>query len=250
MQISHIWNKLYIHRHKVGIVLVLLLLWGGAAAQTTMGKRSRWASRNNPNYDNRKLTYGFLIGVHSSTFKVKYSDRFVSQQFDSVHSVIPGWSGGFSLGFIVNYRLDDQVDIRLTPKVGFYENKVSYLYTDKTPREDLLLESTMVEFPILLKYKSQRRGNIRMYMIGGVTPAIEASGKKNGKNGESLEITNSNLSLEGGFGFDLYYPLFKFSPEIRFSHGLFNILDNKDNVYGQPLKSVTTNSVTVYFLFQ
>jgi hypothetical protein len=225
-------------------------LWGGAAAQTTMGKRARWASRNNPNYDNRKLTYGFLIGIHSSTFKVKYSDQFVSQQFDSVHSVIPGWSGGFSLGFIVNYRLDDQLDIRLTPKVGFYENKVSYLYTDKTPREDLLLESTMVEFPILLKYKSQRRGNIRMYMIGGVTPAIEASGKKNGKNGESLEITNSNLSLEGGFGFDLYYPLFKFSPEIRFSHGLFNILDNKNNVYGQPLKSVTTNTVTVYFLFQ
>jgi hypothetical protein len=250
MQITHIWNKFYIHRHKVGIVLCLLFLWGGAAAQTTMGKRARWAPRNNPNYDNRKLTYGFLIGIHSSRFKIKYSDRFVSQQFDSVHSVIPGWSGGFSLGFIVNYRLDDQVDVRLTPKVGFYENKVSYLYTDKTPREDLVLESTMVEFPILLKYKSQRRGNIRMYMIGGVTPAIEASGKKNGKNGESLEITNSNLSLEGGFGFDLYYPLFKFSPEIRFSHGLFNLLDNDTNVYGQPLKSITTNTVTVYFLFQ
>lgn len=215
-----------------------------------MGKRARWAPRNNPNYDSRKLTYGFLIGIHSSAFKLKYSDRFVGQEFDSVHSVIPGWSGGFSLGFIVNYRLDDQVDVRLTPKVGFYENKVSYRYTDKTPREDLLLESTMVEFPVLLKYKSQRRGNIRMYMIGGVTPAIEASGKKNGKGGESLEITNSNVSLEGGFGFDLYYPLFKFSPEIRFSHGLFNILDNKDNVYGQPLKSITTNTVTVYFLFQ
>ncbi|WP_449508541.1 type IX secretion/gliding motility protein PorT/SprT [Dawidia soli] len=250
MQISHIWNKFYIHRHKVGVVLCLLFLWGGAAAQTTMGKRARWAPRNNPNYDNRKLTYGFLIGIHSSAFKLKYSDPFVSQQFDSVHSVIGAWSGGFSLGFIVNYRLDDQVDVRLTPKVGFYENKVSYLYTDKTPREDLLLESTMVEFPLLLKYKSQRRGNIRMYMIGGVTPAIEASGKKNGKNGESLEITGSNLSLEGGFGFDLYYPLFKFSPEIRFSHGLFNILDNKNNIYGQPLKSITTNTVTVYFLFQ
>ena len=54
-----------------------------------------------------------------------------------------------------------------------------------------------------------------MYMIGGVKPGIEASGKKD-KTKAELEIKGTNLSLEAGFGFDLYYPLFKFSPEIRF----------------------------------
>jgi hypothetical protein len=244
MQIAHIWNKFYLFRLKISVVLCLLALAGSVA-----GQKPRWAPKNNPNYDNRKLTYGFLIGIHSSTFKVKYADRFVTPEFDTVHSVVPGWSGGFSLGFIVNYRLDDQLDVRLTPKVGFYENKVTYIYTDGTAREDALVENTMVEFPILLKYKSQRRGNIRMYMIGGVTPAIEASGKKS-ESDQALEITGSNLSLEGGFGFDLYYPLFKFSPEIRFSHGLVDILGSRNNAFGLPLKRITTNTVTVYFLFQ
>ena len=74
---------------------------------------------------------------------------------------------------------------------------------------DATVESTMVEVPLLLKYKSERRGNIRMYMIGGVKPGIEASGKNEETRAE-LKIKGSNLSLEAGFGFDLYYPFLSF----------------------------------------
>ena len=134
---------------------------------------------------------------------------------DTVYSVEADWSPGFSLGFIVNYRITDLLDFRLTPKVAFYEHKLRYRYTDETPTEEKLVETTMVELPILLKYKSERRGNIRMYMVGGVKPALEASGKKQVENrSSSLGVTGTNLSLEAGFGFDLYYPLFKFSPEV------------------------------------
>ena len=134
--------------------------------------------KNNPNYDNRKLTYGFLIGIHSSIFQIKYSDKFVTPALDTVSAVLPSWSSGFSLGFIVNYRLTDFLDLRLTPEVAFYENKVRYQFTNDPPVDESV-ENTIVEFPILLKYKSERRGNIRMYMVGGVKPGIEASGKKN-----------------------------------------------------------------------
>ncbi|MDH4089524.1 MAG: PorT family protein [Cyclobacteriaceae bacterium] len=204
--------------------------------------------RNNPNYDNKKLTYGFLIGLHTSIYQINYSDVFVTQQFDTLFSVNSSWSSGFSLGFIVNYRLSEFVDLRLTPEVAFYEQKVRYQFTDET-FEDALVESTMVEFPVLLKYKSERRGNIRMYMIGGVKPGIEASGKKD-KTKAELEVKSMNLSLEAGFGFDLYYPLFKFSPEIRFSRGIIDVLGTRNNEFGQPLQRINTNTITVYFLFQ
>jgi hypothetical protein len=212
-------------------------------------QKRRWVQRNNPNYDERKLSYGFLIGLHSSTYQIKYSDEFVTTDFDTVHSVTPDWSGGFALGFIVNYRLTDLLDLRLTPKVAFYENKVTYNYTDDTPTHSENVETTMVEFPLLLKFKSERRGNIRMYMIGGVSPSFEASGKKEFTN-DVLEVKNTNMSIEAGFGFDLYYPLFKFSPEIRFSRGLVNMLGDRENIYGQPIKYMNTNTITVYFLFQ
>src|SRR5690242_6918500 len=244
---TYFWNKFYLHRHKVGITLLLI-----ACALSGEAQRTRWVRKNNPNYDDKKLTYGFLIGLHTTAYQVKYSDAFVTQKFDTVHSVIPEWKKGFSLGFIVNYKLADFFDVRLTPTVAFYEYTLRYVYTDNTPTDVQPIETTMVEFPILLKYKSERRDNIRMYMIGGVKPGFEASGKKAIENSSSsgVKIKGSNLSLEAGFGFDLYYPLFKFSPEIRFSRGIVNMLENNTNKYGEPLQRLNTNTITLFLLFQ
>lgn len=245
MQSPHVWNQFNIQWSKIVIVVILMV----SCAQAH-GQKQQWAERNNPNYDNRKLTYGFLIGLHTTSYQIKYSDAFVTPDQDRYHAVIPAWKFGFALGFIMNYRLNDQLDLRITPKVAFYEHTLDYVYTDNTPRDTRLVETTVVELPLLLKYKSERRGNVRMYMIGGIKPGVEASGQKEFENTNTLEVKGSNLSLEGGFGFDLYYPLFKFSPEIRFSRGLVNMLDNRTNEFGLPLKRINTNTITVYFLFQ
>lgn len=246
MQAVNFRNKLYLHRAKV-ILLGFFLISSALHAQSY-----RWARRNNPNYDDRKLTYGFLIGLHTTAYQIKYSDSIVnpSPSWAKYHSIMPHWRPGFSLGFIVNYRLTEFLDLRLTPEVAFYEHQLRYNYIDGTFK-DKLVETTMVEFPVLLKYKSMRRGNIRMYMIGGVKPGIEASGKKEIENStKELEVKNLNLNLEAGLGFDLYFPLFKFSPEIRFSRGIVDVLDNTTNEFGRPLSRVNTNTIRVYLLFQ
>jgi hypothetical protein len=224
----------------------MLLITGPLAAQSFL-----WARKNNPNYDeSRVISYGFLIGLHSSAYQINYSDAFVTPAMDTLHSVEPQWKPGFSLGFIVNYRAHEFLDLRVTPTVGFYEHSLTYRFTNGQSVNQLV-ETTMVEFPVLIKYKSMRRGNIRMYMVGGVRPGIEASGKKEIENvTNSLEVAAFNMSLEAGIGFDLYFPLFKLSPEIRFSRGIYNVLDNPDNIYGKPLKQLTTNTINIYFLFQ
>jgi len=245
MRTADIRNKLYLHRAKV-IFVLLVLFSGSAKAQGYF-----WARKNNPFYDEkRKVTYGFLIGLHTSSYQIKYSDLFVTPALDTVVAVNPKWKPGFSLGFIVNYRAYEFLDIRITPKVAFYENSLTYLYTsDKT--QEQLVETTMVELPVLLKYKSMRRGNIRMYMIGGLKPGIEASGNRDVTNvTNSIEVSNFNLSMEAGLGFDLYFPLFKFSPEVRFSRGLIDILENPESDFGKPLSRINTNMVTVYLIFQ
>jgi hypothetical protein len=249
MQTANLRHQLYLYGTKIVVLLTIVFcLQGTAQAQK---QKIHWVKRNNPNYDQRRLSYGFLIGLHSTAYQIKYSDKFVTPAFDTVYAVEPAWSAGFALGFIVNYRLADLLDLRLTPTVAFYENRLRYLFTDETKTEEQLVETTMVEFPVLLKFKSERRDNIRMYMIGGVKPGIEASGKKDLNNVTSaLEVKGANLSLDVGFGFDIYYPLFKFSPEIRFSHGLVDVLDNRTNPFGQPLKRLNTNTITVYLLFQ
>jgi Outer membrane protein beta-barrel domain len=160
------------------------------------------------------------------------------------------FSPGFSLGFLVNLRLYDELDLRLMPKAGFYDHKLIYQYTNDKYQEQLV-ETTFMEFPILIKYKSTRRGNVRMYMVGGIVPAFELSGKNDVETSTTnLSVRKSNLSLDAGVGFDFYFPLFKFSQEIRFSRGVANMLGPDPSVFKEPLSRINTNTVSVYFIFQ
>jgi hypothetical protein len=160
--------------------------------------------RNNPNYDDKKLTYGFLIALHTANYQVNYADQFVTQQFDTVHSVNPMWTSGFSLGFIVNYRLNEFLDLRLTPQVAFYEQKVRYQYTDET-FTDASIEnyyggaSTSPEVQVRT---SRKYPNV--YDRRCESQQLKPLAKKN-KPKKRLELKGTNLSIEAGFGFDLYY---------------------------------------------
>lgn len=248
MQDTHIWHQLHIHWQKVAVCCLLLttLLVSDVQAQLTK-------SENLPNYDNRWLHYGFSIGMHTSSYRVKYEDNFTSQAFDSLHSIMPSNAFGFSLGLIANVRLAEFLDLRITPEVVFYENKVDYNYIrgGQSVVDEQIVETTFVEFPLLFKYKSMRRGNTRMYLIGGVEPGIEATGKKKDQNDEDkLLVSGTNLSVQVGFGLDVYFPLFKFAPEVRFSRGLLNMKNDTENVYGAPIQQLTTNTVTLYLLFE
>lgn len=241
MRSAYLRNKFTV----LGIQVAVLLLTTPALAQ-----HFKWAPRNNPEFDRRKFSYGFLIGIHTSMYETKYSDLFVTQSFDTVHSVQGTFTGGFSLGFLVNLRLHEMLDVRILPKAGFYNHKLTYYYTNGLKREQSV-ETTMVEVPLQIKYKSMRRGNVRMYMVGGITPGIEASGKNDAETTqETISIKQFNLSLDAGIGFDFYFPLFKLSQEIRFSRGLVNMLGTEPSIYNLPLQSIHTNTISVYFIFQ
>jgi hypothetical protein len=242
MQAFNFWNKLTLHRYQVILVFFCLLSFSGQA------QLFRWARQNNPNYDERKFSYGFSIGLHTSSYQVQYSDQFVAST--TLHSVLPQSLPGFSLGFLVNHRLNEFFDLRLMPKAGFYSHYLTYYYTNRTT-ESQRVETTMVEFPLLLKFKSMRRGNVRMYMVGGITPAIEASGKNDiGNSSGAIPILKKNISLDAGIGFDFYFPLFKFSPELRFSRGIANMLGDDQSIYKDPISRLNTNTIGIYLIFQ
>ncbi len=251
MQDTHLWYQFHLYGKKVAFTLLLLTAVSSVVFLPEAKAQHYNKTENLPNYDERWLHYGFLIGIHSSNLRVRYADAFVTGQ-DSLHSVMAPNSFGFSLGLIANLRLADYLDLRVLPEVVFYENRLDYNLTGaaQSSTDQQLVESTFVEFPVMLKYKSVRRGNSRMYLIGGIEPGIEASGKKDDGEDDKLSLKHSNLSLLVGFGLDVYFPLFKFSPEIRFSRGLVNAMGTEPNRYSQPLDRLVTNTVTLYLLFE
>jgi hypothetical protein len=206
-------------------------------AMTAKAQDPRWT--NIPAYDNRMLHYGFTIGIGTSGYKAKLSQTFADT--DSVKYVRPTFSSAFTLGFVVNLRLHEYFDLRLLPTVGFYERKIDYQFTNLAKTQSI--ESTFIEFPLLIKYKSQRRRNTRMYLIGGVKLSVEAGAKKKEKKRTELRTQSTDFAIDYGVGFDFYCPLFKFSPELRMSHGLVNMVNNDPNIYSQSIGRLTTHTL-------
>lgn len=213
---------------------------------------------NLPNYDNKTLHYGFFIAINNASLKVKHSPYFNNQLHSSLPDdsvmlgIEPSATMGFTTGFILNVRLHEHFDFRLLPTVSFYQRQMDFRFKDgkKIPQ---LNQSTYsyLELPLLFKYKSVRRGNTRMYMIGGIKPAIEIGVKREELDPtEFMRTTTSDFSIEYGFGFDFYYPMFKFSPEIRFSHGLQDIKEQDSNRYSRSVNKLSTHTVTVYLNFE
>ena len=245
MQASYIWNKLNIYSRKVILLSLLVFSFSISFAQ----KDHKEKVINLPHYDERFFHYGFTVALNGAAYNVKHSNYFLNNT-DSIISINGERTIGFTLGFIINLHINDNFDFRVLPNVGFYNRNLSYEFNTlgEVKQE---IESNVLELPMLLKFKSRRQGNFRAYVIGGIKPGIEVSSKIKESDGEnSLRVRDNDLVIEYGFGVDIYNPMFKFSPEIRFAHGLNNMLVNDPNIFAKSLDRISTHTVTLYFHFE
>jgi hypothetical protein len=247
------------------IAAMLLPFWCRAQSQSQFqktGDDSKTVKRKGQNlvaYDDRFLHYGFFLAINKSQFRVSTSSYFREQQQDTskisdgsaimVMNSVP--SLGFTTGFILNFRILDLLDFRMLPTVSFYQRYIEFENLLDVRNVELKQSTfSFIELPLLFKFKSQRRNNSRMYMLAGIKPALEVGSKKNEIQNDRLRSNIFDFNIEYGCGFDMYYPLFKFSPEIRFSHGFVNLRLNDPNEYARSIKSMLTHTVTMYFHFE
>jgi hypothetical protein len=250
MAFSYIWNKLHIHRQKVailGFVAFLILTTQSAAFAQTKIK-----GENKPNYDAKRIHYGFYLSLPFTRYNVEHSQEYVDQlgRGAGAMKVNPKVSPGFYTGLVLNVGLADYLDFRFVPGVGFYTRAIEFENISADKSENVAIGSTTIELPFLLQYKSKRRTNYRMYFVGGIKPSIDLNSRKNDQPGEDLRTQDFDLALEYGVGLDMFYPFFKFAPELRFSHGLLNQLIADDNVKSRSLQRLTAHNVSFILFFE
>ena len=91
-----------------------------------------------------------------------------------------------------------------------------------------------------------------MFLIGGLKPSLEIGAKNKDEAGKDiLDLKAFDISLEIGFGSDLFFQLFKLSPEVRYSRGLRNVLNkNKLNEYNIPIDKIVVHNISFFFTFE
>jgi hypothetical protein len=244
MAATHIRNIYYIYRKKIVLFFLASLFTGNAFGQAL----------NKQFYDyDRWIHFGFTIGANFASFKYAVNQKTWYPQDTVLHVNSPVYPG-FTLGIVSDLHLGasksfwrDHFDLRLIPSLSLFERQLNYTLHDSTLVKKTI-ESALVEFPLLLKMKSDRFGNIRFYAIGGVKYSYDLSSTaKAAKNPQNpkVSIYPDNFAYEFGVGLDLYFPYFKFSPEIKVSQGINNVLVPDNTIYSGIFSSFRSN--VIYF---
>ena len=158
------------------------------------------------------------------------------------------------MGVISNFRLNRNLDFRITPTLSLAERKIMYVIEENNVpiEEKKSIESTFIEMPLSLKFKSERYNNGRVYMLTGLKYSLDLASLRN-INDEGLElvkIKENDISYEIGLGIDFYLEFFKFSTELKGSFGLFNLINKDESIYSNSIESLKSRGFTVTFTFE
>ena len=232
-------------------ILIALLLFAGMCSNVQGQKKQ---IENLYNYDLQVLHFGFLLGVNSFDFVAKPTPNFYG--IDSLYNITSEPALGFSLGIVSNLHLGDNFDLRFLPTLSFGERSMVYQIKnnalDSIVEKRKLVESTLMEFPLLLKFKSARYVNFRTYLIGGIKPTIDlASQDKVDSKGEKLlKLKRNDLHYEVGIGFDFYSQYFKFSPELKLAFGMRDLTIQENTIYTVGLDRISSRALYISFTFE
>ncbi|MGL5945717.1 MAG: hypothetical protein ACRCZV_06080, partial [Sediminibacterium sp.] len=115
--------------------------------------------------------FGITLGYNSSYLHQVKSNTFLAS--DSILIAEPGSSGGIAMGLLATARLTDYFQVRVNPQLIIGGAKtIKYtlgsVRTGEATTQVQTLPSTLISFPLQLKFNSDRIGNFRTYLLGGV----------------------------------------------------------------------------------
>lgn len=212
---------------------------------------------NLPRYDNQRLHFGFSLGANVMDFTIHNSAIFMS--LDSILSVEAKPQPGFNLQIISDLRLSQNFNLRFLPGLYFGQRDLHYIHNywtasiDTTITEKVMkIESTFLEFPLLIKYRAQRYNDYRPYLIGGASVKYDLAAQKEIKDEDKPKVRLQRMDLyyQVGFGVDYYLPYFKFSTEIKLEVGTMNILKPDASQFTSAIERMNSKMIVISFHFE
>ena len=208
-------------------IIIGLLLIATALTAAAQGRKVQ----NKPYIDLRTLHFGISIGLHMQDMEVNN----VGPQLldDGTHrlvlSEVDTWNPGFSVGVLADLRLSQHLALRFLPTLHFGSKHLTFRDFDDLndagkPRESTQdMKNTYLAFPINVKFSAERFNNYRPYLIGGVSPMINLTGKDQ----DYVHLKRFDTMVEVGMGCDFYLPFFKLIPELKFCFSIPDVFDTK-----------------------
>lgn len=234
------------------VLLTIIVLMSTELVSAQLFSKERLV--NNENFDKPQLSYGYYLGFNVYDYNIDYTRN--------VNDVQVLKYAGLNVGLVGNFRINDYIDIRLEPGLVISRRELNYSYTYfngiSHEEKDLIreIQSTFVHIPLLIKFSTKRINNIKPFIVGGFSTALNLSSQQNNPKDNSnntFRVTKNNLYYELGIGIDLYLTWFKFTPSLR---GVFSIQDelvndvDPNSPWTKNMTQIQTRGLFINFTFQ
>jgi hypothetical protein len=227
------------------LILTILLIFSA----------NKISGQNNPYVDERALHFGFFIGGNIFDFGVQPSFQEINgEKFAVADATL---KPGFTVGLVSDFRLGNYWNVRINPLLQFAERELTYksLITNEVSKQSIL--SVPIGLPVYLKYSSERYGNYRPYLIGGVGIYYDLARDRE----KPVLLRPIDFYIEFGVGCDIYFSFFKLAPELKFALGFNDMLTpfnertagfigDQDRKYTDALTRLTSRMLTLAFNFE
>lgn len=229
------------------LLTVFLVLTSVVSGQKEKPKNVSW-------YDDKLLHFGFSVGFNTMDFNITPSKANLDA--DSLYPEVSILNPGINIQIVTDLRPSDFFDIRFLPGVAFGQRNIRFYKNKVLENGKQKLESSFLEFPLLLKFKGKRLNNVRPYLIGGLNFRYDLAGKKEYDEDKPiyLRLKRADLYYEFGPGLDFYLPYFKLSVELKSSTGVRDVLvhdpANLKPLYSKAIERMKSQIWIIAFHFE
>jgi len=198
--------------------------------------------------DDELLHFGFSFHYIQADYKIELAKDWGNTGYKSIYSP---FSNNVGLGLLADLKLTENLNLRFSPNLTFLN--VEIITEKPTEEKRNRIHRSNIELPLLLKFKSDRKGNLRGYLVGGGQSAINVSPSKRYTPKEDIITNGVYLAYTVGIGFDIYFDFFKMAPEIRWTQSIGNLIDrHPGNTYNKnlPLDRLFLRSFQISLFFE
>jgi len=209
----------HLHSLQTLIILCLVLFPLLSFAQVSKG------SYNYRTFNDKAYYFGLTFGYNNSNFQLAHSNRFI---LNDSFNVTSGLSGpGLNVSMVSNMKLGEYFDFRFLPGFSFVGRKFYYLNVADDVEEVKDIQSVLIQAPFQVRFKSDPFHDMRVYVLGGVKYTYDVASNARIREEQAkriIRVSPHDFSLEVGAGCQFFFPFFIFSPELKYSQGIGNIL--------------------------
>jgi hypothetical protein len=239
---------------KKNIVIAFLIL----VSLASFGQRRNSVTLENlQHFDKAKFHFGFILGYNKADFFMDIKPNTFAS--DSLLGIELLSKPGFNLGIVSSWNITPLLKLRFLPTLSFQERHLNYSFyaePDSLILFNKKVESTFLDFPLLVKMRTERIKNFAAYIVAGGKFGLDMQSNKDVENGNAtleeqiLRITKPDYGLEIGGGFDFFLEYFKFGIELRLGVGMKNMLIEENTIFANPIEQLRSKVWTVSLTFE